>query len=521
MIRKISKIENSAIIVFLCVLLCIGFYLMYAYAHYANDDYYYLYPFYGYKINGAELSFDNLFNWVNAQLSYNIRLANIMTILLLLLPHWVVDVFSVAITVLLIRCVMKLLNIDNIVSLSMSVLVTGFIFVMPWYDQIFYIAFRLNYVWASAVALLFICLYFDKDLESSKIKKFAIIIVAFIASMMHEGISVPILIGIIIQIILSKEKISGYKIAVILFFCVGIIFLIFSPGINSRIVGTMQLRSLISYIIYFIGYNFPSFIFVLLVILAIIRGHYQKMVSLKIPFYVAATMVGCIIFMIFPVIRASWFPTLFSIIGLIVMLRDVFCVRIKHKQITILVLYILAVVHLYISCYYAHIIYKQWDLIAEKYENNVNSNFYTPITLEKDIPSVVMGKAYGFRHQQWGNSIMRLMSDFYRINQGVYAVPDCLKSINKSDLVKIKGDNPFYQVGHYILQPRDRENMKSNYIFKIRPINFLPINVSVSNTKIEYIEFTTETGDTYYLIAANYQALPSILDNVEEINRIK
>ena len=147
------------------------------------------------------------------------------------------------------------------------------------------------------------------------------------------------------------------------------------------------------------GYNLPSLIFILLVIYALIRGYYRKMLEHNIPIYFVAAIVGCGIFMISPVIRASWFSTLFSIIGFVVLLKDVFAVRVKYKNTLTIAMYSIVFCHLGASCYYSKIIYSEWETIVAKYEKGVDANYYSPITLEKDIPLITLGKAYGFRHQ--------------------------------------------------------------------------------------------------------------------------
>ena len=89
-----SNIKNRIIGISLIALMSFGFYLLYAYAHYANDDYAYLYPFYDYKINGEDLSLGSVLFWITEQVNNNFRLANIMAIFFLLLPRCIVDVES-------------------------------------------------------------------------------------------------------------------------------------------------------------------------------------------------------------------------------------------------------------------------------------------------------------------------------------------------------------------------------------------------------------------------------------------
>ena len=62
-------------------------------------------------------------------------------------------------------------------------------------------------------------------------------------------------------------------------------------------------------------------------------------------------------------------------------------------------MYSIVFCHLGASCYYSKIIYSEWETIVAKYEKGVDANYYSPITLEKYIPLITLGKAYGFRHQ--------------------------------------------------------------------------------------------------------------------------
>lgn len=501
----------------ICVL-CVAFYGLYAYAHYVNDDYYFLQPFFNYKINGGALLISEVLSWMCEQITLNFRAANHISILLLLMPHWLADLLSVAMTMLMFISAMSLLKIKKVVSASASFIFALLIMILPWYDQIFNITFRVNYVWSSALALLFLNQFLNYNNSVTLYKKILLILLAFGASMMHEGASVPIGIGIIVQNILCRKSMSKGQSVMLIVFLLGVLFLVTTPGLSARITTSLYWRSVKSYILYMCGYNLPSLIFILLVIYALIRGYYKKMVEHNIPVYFVAAMVGCGIFMVSPVIRASWFPTLFSIIGFVVLLKDVFAIRVKYRYALTIGLYSIVLCHLGASCYYSKIIYSEWATIALKYEEGVDSNYYSPITLEKDIPIITLGKAYGFRHQCWGNNIMSLMAYYYKVDRKVLAVPACLEVVDKSRLEKVKGANPFYWYGHYILMPKGSDDCETMFTVKIQPLKGVDLNLS-TRAKMMYIEFKTQSGDEYYLVAANYQALQPIFDNVVEINR--
>ena len=439
-----SKEINRIFVVLISIILCVVCYLLYANAHYVNDDHYFLYPFFDYKYNGAELKLRDVLLWMYEQINLNFRFANHLTIILLLMPHWIADLLSVMMTIVMIVSIKRLLNIKNAISISMAVMVSMIVLILPWYDQIFNVTFRLNYVWASALVLLFLSYFLNIKEDVSRLKKICIILLALIASMMHEGASVPICLGIIVQLILQRTQLPLWKKVAYVVFVLGAVLLVATPGLNSRILSSLEWRSVKSYILYMCGYNLPSLIFICLSIFALFRGYYRKMVESNIPIYLVAAIIGCGIFMVSPVIRASWFPTLYSIIGVIKLVREVFDFRIVKCKITLISLvYIIVLGHLLVSCYYSRIIYKEWENIATKYEDGVKENFYTPITLEKDIPMIAMGKAYGFRHQCWGNNIMSQMAGFYNVDRTILAIPEDLKKIENNKLVKVNGDNPF------------------------------------------------------------------------------
>ncbi|MBQ7854566.1 MAG: hypothetical protein IJ352_06030 [Muribaculaceae bacterium] len=510
--------SNKYLGAIICTLLCVAFYGLYAYAHYVNDDYYYLFPFYDYKINGASLNFSEVLLWLGEQVNLNLRLSNQISILLLLLPHWVCDVLSVIIMGAMVVGLMKMLKIRKVLSLSMALLLSLLVLVLPWYDQILCINFRINYVWSSAIVILYLYLFISYCKDWRLYKKVLFWGISIIASMFHEGAITPLFFGLIAQYLLSKKSLTKMQILSLVIVAIGIIILLFTPGFSSRIDSSLHWRSIKSYLLYMCGYNLPSLIFILLVIYALIRGYYRKMLEHNIPIYFVAAIVGCGIFMISPVIRASWFPTLFSIIGFVVLLKDVFAVRVKYKNTLTIAMYSIIFCHLGASCYYSKIIYSEWEAIAAKYEKGVDANYYSPITLEKDIPLITLGKAYGFRHQCWGNNIMSHTAHFYKVDRKVLAVPADLESVDKSQLEKIGGDNPFYWYGHYILMPKEKEECEPMYTVKIQPLKGVDLNL-FTRAKMMYIDFKTQSGEEFYLVAANYQALQPVFDNVVEINR--
>lgn len=503
----------------ICVLLLIACYLLYAYAHYVNDDYYYLYPFYEYKSNGGDLILGDVLNWLKDQINLNLRLSNQISILILLLPHFVCDILSVLMTVLLVFGMMRLLKIKRLNSLSMMLLISLVVYVLPWYDQMFCVNFRINYVWSSAIVILFLERFLSNNNSWTSRQKISFICLALIASVFHEGATTPLLIGIIVQYLVSKQIMSRVQKVSLLILLIGILVLLFTPGFTTRIEDSLQWRSVKSYVMYMCSYNIISTIFILFVVWGMIKGYYRKMIVNKVPLYLISSFVGCGIFMISPVIRASWFPSLYSIIGLIIMLRDVFEIKLHYNRKFVYFFgYGVLLIHLIMCCYYSKIIYTEWSTIASNYEKRAQSNFFTPITLEKDIPLITLGKAYGFRHQCWGNNIMSQTAAYYRVDRDILAVPEILRKIDKKKLRKVVGNNPFYWYGHYILMPKGILDYEHRYMVKIRPLTMFNIEISI-RAKVMYIEFTTDLGESYYLVATNYQALQPIFDNVVEINR--
>ena len=95
---------------------------------------------------------------------------------------------------------------------------------------------------------------------------------------------------------------------------------------------------------------------------------------------------------------------------------------------------------------------------------------------------------------------------FYKVDRKVLAVPADLESVDKSQLEKIDGDNLFYWYGHYILMPKEKEECEPMYTVKIQPLKGVDLNL-FTRAKMMYIDFKTQLGEEYYLVAANYQAL--------------
>ena len=103
---------------------------------------------------------------------------------------------------------------------------------LPWSDTIFVRDYALNYIWAAAVTLLFICTL--KALCSGRKVFIAAIILAILAGGWHEGFALPSLCGLGVLVLVRKFRFPSKFYIVILVYILAAFAFLLSPGLIAR-----------------------------------------------------------------------------------------------------------------------------------------------------------------------------------------------------------------------------------------------------------------------------------------------
>ncbi len=243
-----SRKQYSIIVsygILMCVMLGVWFWMSSADA--LTDDWWYQYEFDYCSYEEALEGFENcdgdeitLWSQVWESIKHhnrywnNNRLANTLMFVLTMMPNWFVDAIHVLMWMLMILFILKQASDDwwlqplFVVGVLWSVWI-----ILPWHDQMASGNYQINYVWSTALNLVFLYSFNRAD------KSLVGCLIAFPASLMHEGFSVPISIGVLYvlyqRVKNDKTMLSDKKMLLsIVLYLVGTLLVVFGPAIQNR-----------------------------------------------------------------------------------------------------------------------------------------------------------------------------------------------------------------------------------------------------------------------------------------------
>lgn len=103
---------------------------------------------------------------------------------------------------------------------------------VPW-GWMFATDFALNYIWSSAISLLFIVMLLSLKKKPRPLYFLLCLLCAFLAGGWHEGFALPTLCGILLYIMLKRNMGMAFYVCFGVFFC-STLFFLWSPGILNR-----------------------------------------------------------------------------------------------------------------------------------------------------------------------------------------------------------------------------------------------------------------------------------------------
>lgn len=241
-----SRKQYSIIVsygILLCVMLGVWFWMLSADA--LTDDWWYQHEFDYCSYEDALKGFENcdgdeITSWSQVMESIkhhnrywnNNRLANSLTFVVTMMPNWFVDAIHVLMWMLMILFILKSVSGDWRLR---PLLVVGVLWsvwiVLPWHDQMASGNYQINYVWSTALNLVFLYSFNRTSLMGC--------LTALPASLMHEGFSVPISMGVLLlmcqRVKIDKTMLSDKKMLLsIVLYLVGTLFVVFGPAIQNR-----------------------------------------------------------------------------------------------------------------------------------------------------------------------------------------------------------------------------------------------------------------------------------------------
>lgn len=174
------------------------------------------------------------------RLSDSWRFANLLgPFFLVLFPRFVFSLLTAGIVFVTLFISRKIITPISF-SIRSWLLLAAYVFYLPWYDGILCIMFALNYVWATALTVTVIFLFFRAELcevRRRKIMIAGVFGICFLTGWIHEGFSLPLICGCIasmVYTILCGERIGHVRIIMILMLMAGFGMVLSSPSFWHR-----------------------------------------------------------------------------------------------------------------------------------------------------------------------------------------------------------------------------------------------------------------------------------------------
>lgn len=179
-------------------------------------------------------------------------------------------------------------------------------FVIPWHDFMFTVVYSINYVWGCAFGLSIFYLFL-KDYSDKRVgifTKCALFLFAYVVGWWHEGMSMPLLIGLIVYLMVERKKPSVCRILILIGLSAGLVTIVSMPAFwlmtderQSNIIKSVLWETLV----HLFAYNCLFYIYTLLVILRIIKSYRKDMVDIRAKAFHCCVfvfgLISCIIYL--------------------------------------------------------------------------------------------------------------------------------------------------------------------------------------------------------------------------------
>jgi hypothetical protein len=328
-IRRINAVAILLIIVSFCVLWVL--------IPYNVDDFWFKTGSYG--LDGLK-EFTVVFNnMIEHWLHDNGRLVNMLSpIFLTLTPKWLYAILASFMLWVIIRYTCKLTEAKSI-SMQQWLIIAGISFILPWSDSMFTVIYSLNYVFTSAMVLfvMYRALQMTElGFVCSKHYLAVTLIASYVVGWMHEGFSVPFIIGLAVYALtLGVKRLPKRVVWVGVLVAVGLLTLLASPALEERTTHTYNIIEFTKrngetgwfwrLIIFNVLYYIYAFAFICSVchkgIRAKMMADGRRQLAIHLMLLSAGTVGLCLFIKFYTGARCAFLSELLSLIGLVRLLN--------------------------------------------------------------------------------------------------------------------------------------------------------------------------------------------------------
>ncbi|MDE6007410.1 MAG: hypothetical protein K2G67_07640 [Muribaculaceae bacterium] len=263
----------------------------------------------------------------------NARLGNITVVFFLLLPKWVGSGIAWLCSIWIFISGLRLAGVDIRRSALVSVALFLFGFFIPWRQHMGSIDFQFNYILPSALQFWFLVVLTRRPgrAEGKWRRCAGIFIIGVLAGGWHEGLSVPVLSGLLFVILLHRGCRRSVTIWGVAGMVLGILWIMAAPGQWERIESAQTgVVSRVS-----VGYAIRAILstgmyWVMVALLAVemfrlkLRGerNWGVLKDIRIQFLLVSGLISVgIVFFTYAEARVGWWTSLSGVFGILYIIR--------------------------------------------------------------------------------------------------------------------------------------------------------------------------------------------------------
>lgn len=277
------------------------------------------------------------------------------------------------------------------------------ILTFQWWDSFLMFVIQINYVWSTALVLTSLYLIFSLGDATFRRLRWLLAALALLAGMMHEAASTPICAGWLAYLAVTRSwrQISASKRMVLIFFAVGAVLTVLSPGIIRRFSGMSDWTPDDPFLPLVLKSDYYALLLTLAVAVALCfrggRRHLAELAHTPWLIFTVGAFTGMIVSGLCGVVgRSGWFAQTYAIIAL---MQWVLSCKPRVGRVTAAVgcslLLCVTFFHLGAVLYYQRIVGRQTIRAQAIYAADPSKPVYMDYMHDKEVPWWVLNKTKG------------------------------------------------------------------------------------------------------------------------------
>lgn len=503
--KNISRLHplNNWFQTFIIIFVIATFSFLFFYYPVALDDYRFLDGINSYASTQNPKS--TLFGlWAKAIETYrfdNARLSNTLGLFMLVIPRWIpatITVIAFSISYLLVISLSRA-HTPLWFSLASLLLCT----VLPWHDNMFITMYSMNYVWTAPWMLLSIYLFIYRQ----KHPLWLAILTGIITGLSHEGFAVPTIGGLVLFLLIKRQKPNTIQSTLIISLFIGVLWLLLAPSLFARGSSFINDGTAFARLNAF-ATEWPFFIYAAFWGCCFLKKNLRHKTMQPIPLICLLIGISTIPLHLFCYAMRATFPmVLCAIIGGIWLAQSVWEHIGNAVSISItLVASLFMVCHMVVACHYVFILHNEMEQLNTELARSpkVKTTIYTPLRYDYQTPWFTLCKS---NHRLKGWILTDQAGCFGTAEHTI--VPAALKDYKGQYDSIIPGNAKAKLYDGYIICTLDG-NLKN-----IEPSRF-NIIFSGNNHEFYYVRFAGGDGKDYLLLIPHAK-ISDISRNVQKV----